>query len=506
MIQVSDAWKNVQQRFILPESYIEIDCAVTETGVQEQVVATGTNEEIYSQISAITGQEDTSVSRKYATLEPNLWALDGTRNILPDKGPYENAGYVSNVAESGSVTLTLPSVHTVPIPGVTILWSREFGEYPPVFTVSAYKGTTLVAETTVTNNTEQRCLVDLELSNYDKVTVTVHNWSLPGHRARIEWVFLGHMLTLTKSDILSYTHEQHGDLLTGELPKYSIDFTLDNTDGRWNPSNPTGMEKYLSERQKLVVRYGLDVNGTMEWIKAGTFFLSEWSAPSNGLEARFVARDIMEFLIGSDNQAAYYDTLDGLVSSAIYELLPEDATIQVDTSLSKYSAEYVGDGTAAEIVQKCANAACCILRYDREGVLHIEPLNKTDSGFRIPLSLAYSHPEVTLSKPLKMVSVGYGADQPYELSVAASGETQTVDNSFITTQAQAKLVAAWVRDALLSRKSVNGEFRADPRLDLYDVVTVESRFGAFSPVVITDIQYSYTGSFRATYTGRVISN
>lgn len=80
--------------------------------------------------------------------------------------------------------------------------------------------------------------------------------------------------------IISYSHEQSGDLLTGAIPKHSIEFTVNNIDGRWNPSNPTGLEKYLSERQKLIVRYGMDVDGTIEWIKAGTFYLSEWSAPS----------------------------------------------------------------------------------------------------------------------------------------------------------------------------------------------------------------------------------
>lgn len=501
MIAVSDAWKDIQQRFLLPEGFVEITCAITEAGAQESATASGTNEAVFSDVSKILDTADVSTATKYATNELNLWALDGSCAILPDTGPYNGAGYVSDIEATGSVTLTLPEIHTVAIPGVTIAWGEE---YPPVFTVTAKNGGTVVAELTVTDNAEKTCVVDLELNNYDSVTITVHNWCLPHRRPRIEKVSLGHTLVLTKKDIISYTHEQHGDLLSGELPKYSIEFTLDNIDGRWNPNNPTGMGKYLAERQKLTVRYGLDVNGTTEWIKAGTFYLSEWRTPANGLEARFVARDIFEFLISADMNAAHLAPLDGIVDWATRVLLPSGTNVVIDNSLANYSKSYIGDSTAAEIVQKCANAAGCVLRYDRDGVLNIEPLNKAFTDYRIPLSLSYSHPEIELSKPLKAIAVDYGADAPYELSVSSTGETQTIHNDFVTTEDQAFLIADWVNSTLKMRKTVSGEFRADPRLDLFDIVTVESKYGALSPVAITSIKYTFNGSFRGSFTGKVL--
>lgn len=505
MIAVSDAWKDVQQRFLLPESYVEIKCAITESGIQERATIRSTNEAIFSNTDVVQGLTDIPPSpKRYATNELNLWALDGSRNILPDAEPYENAGYVSDIDSTGSVTLTLPEVHTAAIPGVTILWSSEFEEYPSVFTVTAKRGNTVVAETTVTENTEQRCLVDLEIANYNSVTVTVHSWGLPHRRVRVEEFVLGHILKLEKQDLLSYTHEQHGDLLSGELPKNSIEFSIDNLDGRWNPSNPTGLERYLSERQMLTVRYGMDVNGIIEWIKAGTFYLSEWNAPSNGLEARFVARDTFEFMLNVDMKNAETTTLKGRVESVARATLPDESLVVIDPVLSNYSSEYVGDTTAAVVVQKCANAARCILRYDREGLLHIEPLNTTLSEYRIPMSLSYAHPEVTLSKPLRSVSVAYGGEASYELSVSQSGEMQSVDNDLIQNEEQASLVASWVANTLKSRKVVSGEYRADPRLDLFDIVVVESKYGAFTPVAITSIKYTYNGSFRGSYVGRVL--
>lgn len=513
MIAVSDAWKIKQQAFLAPEGFLEISCTITEVGAQDEIIPSGTNEAIFSDISGVAGTSGEQTTKKYATLEPNLWALDGTRNIVPTEQPYANIGYVSNIAETGSVTLALPGVHSTPIPGVTITWSSEYEEYPHVFTVTAKNGDTVVAETTITDNTKVISVVYMDIVNYDSITVTVHNWNIPNRRARIDLVKLGLDLTFTKSDITGYTHEQFGSTISGELSKNSIEFSVDNTDNRWNPNNPGGMEQYLSERQQLTVKYGFDIDGTTEWIKAGTFYLSEWRAPSNGVEASFAARDIFEYLLGESYTGRREGTLEQLVLAAFSSAgLPDAFRYDLHSALSLSPTITLKEGTeytCAEVVQMCANAANLVMYQDRDGILHLTELDETPSGYVIPSSLAYTHPEVELSKQLKNVSVSYtdseGNALSYALNVGTSGETQTVNNPFVVGEEAAASMANWVSRNLISRKTVSGEYRADPRIDLFDVVTVESKFGSFSPVVITDIKYSFTGSFKASYTGRVIA-
>lgn len=508
MIEASPAWKAKHRQTLLPETFVEISCALTEVGVQEMAVPSATNEEFYSNLSATLGTSNTQSTPRYTTLEPNLWCLDGTMNILPDSEMYSNTGYVSNTAAVGSVTLSLDEVHTVAIPGVTINWSSEYGEYPTSFTVTAKNGNTVVAETTITDNASNRSMVYMEIANYDSVTVTVLDWCLPNRRVRIDLFRLGLEITFGKNEILSYSHEQHGCLVSGELPKNSIEFSVDNTDNRWNPQNPAGLERYLSERQRLTVRYGMDIDGTIEWIKAGVFYLSKWKAPSNGIEAIFEARDIFEFLIDAGGiGAAAYDTLAGLVDFAVGAYLPDGAKVVTDPVLKNYSAGYLGATSHAESIQKCANAAGCIIRYDRNGTLYIEPLKKEYVDYVITSELTYTYPEVELSKPLKSIAVSYkdSEDDPYVLNVSSVGEQQTVSNDYITSQEQAAYVADFVRSALEPRSTVSGEFRADPRLDLFDIISVWSKYGQIAPVVITNIKYSYSGSFKASYTGKVIS-
>ena len=509
MITVSNAWKDIQQRFLLPETHIEIDCGVTDDEAQSVATATGTNQAAFSNASSVVnGFTDMG---KYVTLEQNLWALDGTHALLPSSGTYSNTGYVSDIESTGSVTLSFPTIRTNAISGITITWSNKYNEYAKVFTVTGKNGAPTVGEVTVTNNNSRVSIVYLPLSNYNSITIQVHDWCLPRRRVRIENIVIGHVLKFGKGDLLSYTHEMDGDLLSGKIPKYSIEFTLDNSDGQWDPNNPSGMAQYLSERQKIVVKYGLDIGGTIEWIKAGTFYLSEWYAPPNGLEARFVARDIFEFMLSAEMQYPSTATLSNLIASA----MPDGFSAIYDSSLPNYTYSYATENrvdTAAEMVQKCANAAGAILRFDRDGILHVEPLNKTISEYvyladttGIPLALSYTYPEITLSKPLKEVSIDYGGETPYTLTnVSASGEKQTLTNEYIANANNASRVAMWVSSVLKNRKTISGEFRADPRLDLYDVVRVEDRYSRLVNVAITNIRYTFNGSFRGNFTGRIL--
>ena len=507
MITVSDAWKEKHNDALLPESFVEISCALTEVGVQEEVTPSATTEEIFSMVSAVPGVSGGQTSQKYATFEPNLWVLDGTRNILPTDGPYSNAGYVSRVPEQGSVTLTLPEVHTVAIPGVTIDWSSEYGEYPCEFTVTARNGETVVAEVTVTDNKSSHSLVEMAISDYDSVTVTVNEWCMPNHRTRIDLVRLGLDITFTKNDLLSYSHEQHGCMASGELPKNSIQFSIDNSNSRWNPSNPAGMEQFLSERQRLTVRYGMDINGTIEWIKAGTFYLSEWRAPSNGLEATFVARDIFEYMLTVPYTGIKSGTLREIVDAALEQAdLPSGTVVEVDLSpASDYVVSFEEEYTIAEVLQLCANAAGCAMFQDREGVLKIKRVGVILSDYHIRSAHAYSWPEIELSKNLKEVAVSWGENETFILPVNAAGETQTVDNPMIGSAEHAAYVADVVKRQLETRKSVSGEYRSDPRLDLFDCITVDTKFGEISPVVISTITYTFSGAFAGSYTGKVIA-
>ena len=343
---------------------------------------------------------------------------------------------------------------------------------------------------------------------------------------------LKNTLVYTKKDILSFTHQQTGSLVSGELPKNHIEFSLDNSDGKWNPSNPRGLERYLSDRLKVSLRYGYIINGIEQWIPGGVFYLSEWRTSPNGLEANFKARDILEYMIDTPYTGSVAGTLLDIALRAVAEAnIPADpnaedepmvlgtsllgssvlgfvlaAGIGISNELEKYTVgdiEYDGKDTVAVILQKCANAAGCVMYQDREGIFKIDKLSYDDTGFVIPNKLSYTYPEIDFSRPIKNVSVTYYNNAVSVYPFSSTGETQTLNNDFILEKEQADEIAKWICDSLRTRQQISGEYRGDPRLDLFDVVSVEGKYGTVAGVVLTDIKISFTGAFRVTYSGYV---
>lgn len=592
MIYVSDAWKNAHQQMILPESFVEITMGVMDEGVTGTV--SGENEASFSNASAIINNDDFDSITKYALLEHNLWSLDGSRVVMDDSSQYHPAGYVSEDATLDEVTIRLPAVSNNPIPGFIITWSSEYESYASQFTVTAKNSATVVSSITVKNNTSNVSVIELPVSGYDSVTISVLEWSHPDQRNRIDSVMFGQSIIFTKDDIVSYSHEQSGSPLGTELSKNSIEFEVDNSDGRWNPLHPAGRAKYLYERQKVTVRYGLNTVNGVEWIQAGVFYLSEWRAPSNGITATFVARDAIDFMLNStysrqyvegvtvsegrvyltmddavytfsddhlvttlptgtavkvyektvwyqDGYGGNYDdpgimvyridqgwlwaeyvsitsniTLFNDISKAMMESLPEDVDrwVNDEVSFGVRATVAIEEKPTAEFVQTALATYGATIWQSSDGVLNAtNPMIGAQlSDYVISNNFAYKHPEVELTKPLRNVNVVQHYEYVFEpttvvYEVNSSGEDITVDCPYVWYYEEDR------RDALAEkyinwwkhREIVSGEFRADPRLELFDVVQVETKYGTLSPVMITYIKYTYNGSFRGAYEGKVIA-
>lgn len=513
MIAVSNAWKASQLETLVPMSDIRIEYNVTDPGVQDEAVSTTTTtEETYSSVDDVVNEEALN-EPLYATLEHNSWILNKSRSALPDS-PAQTDGFVSrNLSDANGVFTEIPTIvisfsqiHTNNVPGLSITWSRAYEEYATRFRITVYNGTTVVKTILVEDNRSVSHNVWETISGYDKITLEILEWCKPYRRARLMEVLIGIKQVYTKADLMGFSHEQTADLLSGSLPKNSIVFQLDNSDNRWNPDNPVGTEQYLIQRQTLIVRYGLRINGEMEWIRAGTFYMSEWDTPSNGITASFTARDMLEFCT-EVYEGATSGTLLSIAQAALLQSGIDLEDVVLSETLGSVQADFSEDyaeNTCAEILQMVANAGRCCIWQDRDGVLHIEPLNTTLTDYVIGtmengLSNAYEHPEFTLSKELKSVRVNSGQGEAIH---SDTGMVQEVSNPLIVDEATANAVAEWCKDCLKARKTLSGTFRADPRLDVLDKVTVVSKYST-SPVYITSIKYDYNGAFRGTYEGRV---
>ncbi len=295
--------------------------------------------------------------------------------------------------------------------------------------------------------------------------------------------------------------------MSAKLPKAEISFSISNLEGEYNPFNPLSQARYLIERQRIVVKYGYKLNGGVQWIKAGGFYLSDWVTPQNGVTASFTGRDLLEFMnnpyVGTISNITLYDLAISALTQANLPL-NRDGSVKwvLDESLQSItvvSAELKEGITIAEILQLIANAGRCVMYQDRDEKLHIEPLSGDLTDYVINTANSYHNSEIKLSKKLKSVDVNKGTAV---IVNDTEGEVQKVDNALIPIE-QASDVGTWIKDTLKGRVTISGEFRADPRLDALDKITVANKY-TDSTVIVTDIEYIYNGAFKGKYEGRVI--
>lgn len=523
MQSTSTQWKQTlgcydyedRPRFV-PVSYVELEYSVTDPEAQTDASASDNGHMDFSNTSQITDLDEKNFTR-FVTLEKNMWALDGTWKLI-DTPITEDTGFVSTVLSGDDcvftskpvITLSFSTLYETVIPGMVITWSTAYNEFATDYTIRLYNNSTLVKTVIFTGNKELKTVVEEDLSGFNKIEIQIDKWVLPKHRARVEEIYIGVLKVYDKSTLLGYDHTMSSDIMALTLPNYSITFDISNVNEEWNPDNPEGLSKYLIERQKIVARYGYKIGDSIEWIKAGTFFMSGWKTPSNGITAEFTASSLVEFMdkdyVVPENKTMTLYALceDAFTQSEFPQTDDHKNMWTIDESLKNYTITIPDNFnyTCAVVMQLCANASCCVVNVDRDGIVHIQKAVDTITDYLIDRFVSYQNANYTISKALKDVDVNEGMGVAVVEGVD-SGETQKIKNVLIQAEDIADEVASWIADTLENRKTLTGEYRADPRLDALDVVTVKNKY-ATNTVVITNVKYNYSGAFQGNYTGRVL--
>lgn len=518
MVEVSDKWKEKFNETLVPESFVEITCGITEPGINKKATIVTSSAAPFSTFHNIALSDNASISR-YSTGEPNLTVLDGSCGIVPSSPPYGTTGFLSAEIFDDSnhpvIRLELPSENKSSVPGVSICWSTVFGEYATDFSVSAYLGTSKLKTVTVNGNKSVRSDVEAELSGFDVVEIEVLKWCLPDRRVRVEQVKIGRYLVFDKTKILSYSHSSARDPISGQLSQESISFSLDNSDRTWDSVNPQGIYKYIYERQPVTVRYGMDVDGKTEWVNGGMFFLSEWSVPANSIEASFQARDAFLYLSSTKYTGRKYGTLYEMCYDALELLEADEITFDISDELKDYSTDITSDGSTyhnSDILQLAANAAGMALYQTRDGVIKINRVYGSDVSnpvLDIPVLNNYSWPEITFAQNmLNVVTTVGGVAYAYPESPSGKGVSQTMSNVMLTKDILAKSRNALTESygVLSNRRKASLTYRASPTIDALDMVKIHHQFNYDAVLLATNVKYTFNGCFKGTVEGYMMAD
>lgn len=518
MVEVSDKWKEKFNETLVPESFVEITCGITEPGINKKATIVTSPAAPFSTFHNIALSDNASISR-YSTGEPNLTVLDGSCNIVPSSPPYGTTGFLSaEIFDDSShpvIRLELPSENKSSIPGVSICWSTAFNEYATDFSVSAYLGAKKLKTVTVNGNKSIRSDVEVELSGFDAVELEVLKWCLPDRRVRVEQVKIGRYLVFDKTKILSYSHSSARDPISGQLSQESISFSLDNSDRTWDSVNPQGIYKYIYERQPVTVRYGMDVDGKTEWVSGGMFFLSEWSVPANSIEASFQARDAFLYLSSTKYTGRKYGTLYEMCYDALELLEADEITFDISDELKDYSTDITSDESTyhnSDILQLAANAAGMALYQTRDGVIKINRVYGADTSnpvLDIPVLNNYSWPEITFAQNmLNVVTTAGGVTYAYPESPSGKGVSQTLSNVLLTKDILAKSRNALTESygVLSNRRKASLTYRASPIIDALDMVKIHHQFNYDAVLLATNVKYTFNGCFKGTVEGYMMAD
>jgi hypothetical protein len=464
MQKVSEAWKAAHNERLLPENMIEIKIAVGDPeSIADAKAESNDADELANTEKIAEGLILTPT--RYFTPELNCWLLGGDGDVYPDAKPTDT-GFISEALSGENGTFSDPPVISIRfsrvfeklIPGITITWAEAYNEFAHRFRVTAYSGTEIVAEAEYSDNRELVSACEFPIARYDRIDITVLAWCQPYHRARISEVFIGMQKSYRKSNIVSYNNNIRISPLGDKLPKYEIEFEIDNSDGSYDTGNPNGMTRYLMERQPVTVRYGMKVGGETESISGGRYYLTEWKSPQNGITATFKARDALEYMRGIYHRGIFNPSGESLYKLAEDVLLDANLPLtgygehpwRLDASLKNIkTTAALPMVSRAECLQLIANAGRCVMTVDRTGNIVIEPKKTNVEDYTVSNFNSYAKPEIELSKPLSRAEVDV-------YSYFAVSESKELYNGIRTITGTETLLVEYAQSAVEVSAQVSG--------------------------------------------------
>ena len=205
-------------------------------------------------------------------------------------------------------------------------------------------------------------------------------------------------------------------MLSSKIPKQEFEFTLIDTQRRYDPENPSGLWEYLESRQPVNYQYGYELSdGSIEWIPWGlSYSTGDFDVSKSGI----VAEVSIKCVGLADHLTMTYD--EGVYSAAgrsLFDLATDvmrfagfENTIQLDNALKDiYTHNPLPSSKVNECLQLIANAGRCIMNHSRGGYIQILRENDSATGFDINFDKMTDTPTTTKIPPLRNLSVEYNS-------------------------------------------------------------------------------------------------
>ena len=432
---------------------------------------------------------------KYATLERDRWALDGTWDLFPDDPTQAvgQMGYIGNVLSGADGTFATPPWVELQFSGVSVLQAcsvyfpdNDYDGLPEDFTVEVKQGGTAYHTRTYTGNTASSVSLEgFTVNNPDAIRVTVTKWSRPSRRMRVVEIVPGVYEEWDGGMIAEFSVKQQGNIAATALPYGTCTLKIDNLSRRFEPRSKNGIFQSIEERQGIDISLGVRLaDGTDEYKRLGIFYQYSggWKTGDNGLTMQWNLVDIIGLLANREFLApsTLPTTLGGWIGALAAQLgVNLQDRWHVDPNYTALpvtvrTAEDVQGKKCGDVLRWVCQATGTWPRADAStGDLTAEPL--WSEGNKVTLDNLNGYPVMKANGDVAALifTLNDGAGTKYIVSgnATSSSETVSIDNPFIKTQAQA-LAAARLILSTYGGNVLDLTGRGDPSSEIGDVETV----------------------------------
>lgn len=453
MINTSEAYSEYfENASLLGQLRMEVKLSIEDNEFKNSSEANYGDIEYYSDPTYLYQEQRDEYN--YATVEKNFWLLDDSQPLISEKDYNKQKMYISNAIsdENGNfdaenapkltfiaedLTLKYSSI------GLTFTFDDINNNYPKSITVNAYAVNAdtleeeLVSSYTVDDIDNYKYLFEQPLNNYNKLEIIFNKTKNGNRRIRINDLVFGILKTYTSKDIIEAEFNEKVDPLSREISEKNFSFTIDNNDLKYNSENPTGINKYLQEKQIISVKMieQINDNGATETIDFGTYLL-DGKPEINKREATFNAFGYNYF--GYNNFYKYTYTNSSVSFKKLLELILEDMNLPLDAEGNK--RYYIDDSldtmmcnvplpleSHKELIKLIAQACFCTVRETKDGYIRIEPNTNVTSNLRIDFNEQTEEPSSELTTKINEIQVKkYSATLEADASEMFTGE-YTID-------------------------------------------------------------------------------
>lgn len=264
----------LQQKYlnvpIRGEGYLEMIMYTPDTSI---AIASVTSDDVlsYSDIQSISNLKNYS-STTIATLEENLWVLNGTF-INPVFGR-TYPGYVSNSVsdENGEFetnpVIDIGLVSSSNVETFTVILNPAVqSAYPKQMIARFMNGDTEVSSITknLSDETTRLQLPNVEfeanVSNITNVKVEFVGTSFKHRRIRVSSVMFGKAIALTDEEILNSDYYDKCSFVPDSIPSRTFTFSVNNYSKKYNIDNPNNGYIDLDRQTRLLLRSGYNIYG-----------------------------------------------------------------------------------------------------------------------------------------------------------------------------------------------------------------------------------------------------